>query len=57
MLGKAVIKVSIQEFFIIFMFNEAQVTWLISVLPSGLASSMEEMLEKQKKKLFAATAP
>lgn len=55
-IGKAIVKVSIQSFFVIFCFSQHQVEIILNFL-KGVSPKVEGMLEsaieKQKKTLFA----
>jgi uncharacterized protein involved in cysteine biosynthesis len=55
MIGKAIVKVHIQVFFIIFMFSERHVENLLQLIQSWLPfleNKLLDMMEKQKKLLF-----
>lgn len=58
-IGKAVVKVSIQSFFVIFCFSQHQVDIILAVL-KGISPKLEEIMsgaiQKQKMTLFAENA-
>jgi hypothetical protein len=55
-IGKAIIKVSLQSFFVIFCFSQHQVDIILSML-KGISPKIQEILQgaisKQKKTLFS----
>ena len=57
-IGKAIVKVSIQSFFVIFCFSQHQVDIILSTL-KGFSPKLQELMQgaidKQKKTLFAET--
>ena len=57
-IGKAIVKVSIQSFFVIFCFSQHQVDIILNALKGispKLQSIMQNAIDKQKKTLFAET--